>query len=142
DEVTVGIDADQNPDTGGVFYGAEFEVSLFGTTSKFLAAGPSGYYDEAPKPSSFRASFADGAATFSFLASEVAVGPGFKVYALGFGAGSVDTAPEIRTFNYQLVSGKPPPVLGPDRRGPLDEAVKSTGTHGKTARLYYFAADG
>ena len=28
DEVTVGIDSDQNPDTGAVFYGAEFALDL------------------------------------------------------------------------------------------------------------------
>src|SRR5215207_5501638 len=28
DEVTIGIDADQNPDSGGVFYGADLELSL------------------------------------------------------------------------------------------------------------------
>jgi hypothetical protein len=67
---------------------------------------------------------------------------GFGVYALGFARGAVDTAPDMRTVNYQMVAGTPIPALPPDRRAPVDEAVRSTGVHGKMARLMYFAADG
>ena len=142
DEVTVGIDSDQNPDTGGVFYGAEFELTLEGNSAKFLREAPDGYYDEAPSPSSFQASSGGGVVTFTFKAAEVGVSSGFYVYGLGFAAGRVDTAPDIRTFNYQMISGELPPVLGPDRRAPLDEAIKSKGVHGKVAQLLYFSADG
>jgi hypothetical protein len=142
DEVTVGIDADQNPDSGGVFYGADAELSFFGNAPTFLLPGPDGYYHEASKPVSFQAGFADGVATFSFKASELGISSGFNVYAVGYAKGAVDTAPDIRTSNYQLVSGTAPPPLGPDRRAPLDEATKAKGVHGKVVRLYYYVADG
>jgi hypothetical protein len=142
DEVTIGIDADQNPESGGVFYGADFELTLLGATPEFLLPGGDGYYHEAAKPASFEASSSNGVATFSFKASEVGISSGFNVYALGFVAGAVDTAPEVRTFNYQLVSGVAPPALGPDGRAPLDETLPAKGVHGKLVRLSYFAADG
>ncbi len=142
DEVTVGIDADQNPDSGGVFYGADAELSLFGNTPTFLLPGSDGYYHEASKPVSFQAAFAEGVATFSFKASELGISSGFNVYVVGYANGAVDTAPDIRTSNYQLVAGTAPPALGPDRRAPLDEATKSKGVHGKVVRLFYYVADG
>jgi hypothetical protein len=142
DEVTVGIDADQDPDSGGVFYGADFELMLLGAQPRFLLPSGDGYYDDAAMPASFQANSANGVATFSFKASEVGVTSGFNVYALGFVSGAVDTAPEIRTFNYQLVPGAVPPALAPDRRAPLDEAQPANGVHGKRVRLNYFAADG
>ncbi len=144
DEVTVGIDADQNPDTGSVLYGADFGLDLVGSTAAFLRPGPSGLLDEAPAPASFQASYAAGVATFTFKATEVGMSStsGFAVYALGFARGGIDTAPDMRTVNYQMVAGTPIPALPPDRRAPVDEAVRSTGVRGKVARLMYFAADG
>jgi hypothetical protein len=143
DEVSVGIDADQNPDSGGVFYGADFELTLLGAAPALLLPGADGYYHEAPRPASLQASSADGIVTFSFKASELGlVSSGFQIYALGFVAGEVDTAPDIRTFNYQLIRGASPPPLKADRRAPLDEALKATGVHGKVVRLEYFVADG
>jgi hypothetical protein len=84
DEVTIGIDADQNPESGGVFYGADFELTLLGATPEFLLPGGDGYYHEAAKPASFEASSSNGVATFSFKASEVGISSGFNVCALGF----------------------------------------------------------
>jgi hypothetical protein len=143
DEVTVGIDADQNPDSGGVFYGADLELSLIGATPMLLLPAADGYYHESPLPASFQASSAGGVATFSFNASELGLtSNGFQVYALGYVSGTVDTAPDIRTYDYRLVPGSSPPPLPADRRAPLDEALKSSGVHGKVVRLWFFAADG
>jgi len=142
DEVLVGIDADQNPDTGSVLYGAEFGLDLIGTRPAFLRPGPSGYLDESA--GAFIATMAGGVVTFTFKASDVGLTPtsGFDVFVYGYGQGAADTAPDIRTVNYQVVAGTARPPLGPDTRAPLDEAVKSTGTHGKTARLRFTSADG
>jgi len=142
DSVDVGIDTDQNPDTGSIFYGAEYELDLNGSTPEFLRAAADGTFAPAPAPPSFKASSAGGVATFSFKASDVGISSGFSVYTLGFAQGVVDTAPDIRTFNHQLVAGTAPPALGPDTRAPLDAALKTKGVHGKVVRLTYFAADG
>jgi hypothetical protein len=142
DEVLVGIDADQNPDTGSVFYGAELGLDLTATGTSFLRPGPDGYLHDAT--GTFTATMGGGVVTFTFKASDVGLSPtsGFDVFVWAYGQGAADTAPDIRTFNYQMVAGTARPPLGPDTRAPLDEAVKGTGTHGKTVRLRYFSADG
>jgi hypothetical protein len=142
DSVDVGIDADQNPDTGSVFYGTEFELDLDGSTPRFLRASADGFFQQAAAPASLQASSSGGVVTFSFKTADLGITSGFAVYALGFSQGAVDTAPDIRTFNYQLVAGTAPPALAADTRAPLDEAVKMKGVHGKTMHLLYFAADG
>ena len=144
DNVTVGIDADQNPDTGSVLYGADFALDLVGANAAFLRPSPDGFLDDAAAPPSFQASSAGADATFSFKATEVGMTPtsGFAVFALGFARGAVDTAPAMRTVNYQLVPGTPPAVPPADGRAPIDEAIRSTGVRGRIARLHYFAADG
>lgn len=142
DDIGVGIDSDQNPDTGSVFYGAEYELDLDRGTPEVFQARPDGYYTPALSPASFQASFSGGVVTFSFKASELGVSSGFSMYVLGFDRRWVDTAPDIRTVNYQLVTGAAHPGLSPDRRAPVDEALKSTGVHGKIALLGYYAADG
>jgi hypothetical protein len=142
DGVGVGIDADQNPDTGTVFYGAEYELDLEGTAPKFYRAAASGFYEAAPLPASFAASYSGGAVTVSFKPSELGVSTGFGVYAVGFDNSTLDSAPDIRSINYQLSSNTTPPALSPDHRAPVVEAIRSIGTHGKVAELYYFASDG
>lgn len=142
DGVGVGIDADQNPDTGSLFYGADFELDLEGAVPKLYRATSEGFYDEAPAPASFHASFSGGAVTISFKPSEVGVASGFNLYALGFDNSGIDPAPDIRTFNYQFVAGTSPPALTPDQRAPFTHAFKAKGVHGKFVRLDYFVADG
>jgi hypothetical protein len=142
DGVGVGIDADQNPDTGTVFYGAEYELDFEGTAGKFYRAATNGFYEEAPLPPSFTGSFSGGVVTISFKAAELGTSGGFNVYAVGFDNLALDSAPDIRAVNYQLVSGTVAPPLQPDHRAPVDEAIKSIGTHGKIASLFYFASDG
>jgi hypothetical protein len=142
DGVGIGIDADQNPDTGAVFYGAEYELDLEGATTRFYRAAANGFYEEAALPPSFKASFSGGAVTVTFKPSEIGASTGFNVYAAAFDNSAIDLSPDIRTVNYQLVGGTQPPALSPDHRAPIDEAVRSIGTHGKTVSLYYFASDG
>jgi hypothetical protein len=142
DGVGVGIDADQNPDTGTVFYGTEYELDLEGGVPRFYRAAANGFYEEAPVPASFSASFSGNVVTVSFKPSELGATTGFNVYAIGFDNSTLDSAPDIRMVNYQLVQGTPAPQLSPDHRAPLDEALKATGTHGKIASLFYFASDG
>jgi hypothetical protein len=142
DGVGLGIDADQNPDTGTVFYGAEYELDLEGTAAKVYRATANGFYEEAPLPPSFKASFDSGVVTVTFKPSEIGTATGFNVYTVGFDNSTLDSAPDIRAVNYQLVNGAPAPALSPDHRAPVDQAIKSIGTHGKVASLYYFASDG
>src|SRR5438034_8713648 len=53
DGMGLGIDADQNPDTGTVFYGAEYELDLEGLAPKLYRAAANGFYEQAPLPASF-----------------------------------------------------------------------------------------
>ncbi len=107
-----------------------------------LQASPDGSYSKATSPASYQASFAGGVATFTFKAADFGVTSGFNLYAVGYDRNWIDTAPDIRGVNYQLVGGTAPPALQPDHRAPVDQALKSVGVHGKTAELYYFASDG
>lgn len=47
EEFVVGIDADQNPDTGTIFYGADYALDLAGTTAQILRAGADGFFEPA-----------------------------------------------------------------------------------------------
>jgi hypothetical protein len=142
DDVLVGIDADQNPDTGTVFYGADFGLDLTGTRQTFLRPSPRGYFADAA--GTFSATSGGGVVTFTVKAADLGLSPtsGFDVFVAAFAQGYFDTAPDLRAFNYQQVAGTPRPVLGPDRRPPVDDAINGTGTHGKVVRLRYFASDG
>jgi hypothetical protein len=144
DEVQIGLDTDQNPDTGSMFYGAEYGFDLTGPQPTFLRAGPSGFLEETPPPGSFQVRTEDGAVTFVFKASELGLSPtsGLEIWVYSYAKGFVDTQPDIRTLNYQLTAGTPRPAVGQDSRSPVVEALKSRGTHGKTARLFYIVRDG
>jgi hypothetical protein len=140
--VAVGLDTDQNPDTGSVFYGSEWELDLVGSTPTVYQATPVGSYAKVPTPPSYQASMSGGVATLTFKASDFGIASGFNLHALGFDSNWLDAAPDIRTVNYQLSSATAPPTLQPDHRAPIDQAFKSTGTHGKSALLSYLAMDG
>jgi hypothetical protein len=140
--VAIGLDTDQNPDTGSVFYGAEWELDLEGTAATVYQATPDGSYGQVPAPASYQAGMSGGVATFTFKASDFGITSGVNVHALGFDNNWLDAAPDIRAVNYQLSSSTTPPPLQPDRRAPIDQAFKSTGTHGKLAALGYLAMDG
>jgi len=140
--VAIGLDTDQNPDTGSVFYGAEWELDLEGPSATVYQATPAGDYTRVPAPASYTAGFSGGVATFTFKASDFGITSGVNLHALGFDANWLDAAPDIRSVNYQLAAGTSQPALQPDHRAPIDQAFKSTGTHGKVAGLGYLAMDG
>ncbi len=140
--VAVGIDTDQNPDTGSVFYGAEWELDLEGTSATVYQATSAGDYTKVPAPASYQASMSSSVATLTFKASDFGITSGFNLHAIGFDNNWLDAAPDIRTVNYQLAAGTQPPLLQPDKRAPIDQAFRSTGTHGKIAGLGYLAMDG
>lgn len=140
--VAIGLDTDQNPDTGSVFYGAEWELDLEGASATVYQATSAGDYSQVTAPASYQASMSGGVATFTFKASDFGITSGFNLHALGFDASWLDAAPDIRAVNYQLASSTTAPALQPDRRAPIDQAFRSTGTHGKIAGLGYLAMDG
>jgi hypothetical protein len=144
DVVGVALDLDQNPDTGSVYYGTEALVLFQQSTLHFLRAAGNGFSAAAPPPS-LHGAIGNGVVTFSVNASDLGLTPsgGFNIVALSDSTvvGELDAAPDIRTFNYQLVPGPPPPLVS-DTRAPVDRAFASRGVHGKTIRLSYWAADG
>jgi hypothetical protein len=142
DDFAVGIDADQNPDTGSVFYGAEYELDLDRGVIAAWRESPNGFYTQTIAPPSLHIVFAGGAVTFSFKASELGISSGFNLYTIGADANGLDAAPDMRTVNYQFVGGTAAPLLGRDTRAPVTQALKSAGVHGKVGRLAYFAGDG
>jgi len=148
EEFGVALDLDQNPDTGSVYYGTEVAIVFEGSTLKFFRANSGGMFSPATPPASLQGTLGDttATATFSVKAADLGLAPdaGFNLVGIShsYASGDTDTAPEIRTFNYELVAGKPPSAPGPDMRPPLDKAIASHGTHGKLAQLNYLAADG
>lgn len=142
DDLAVGLDADQNPDTGSVFYGAEYELDLDRGSIVVWRNDPNGFYTQSIAPGSLQIVFNAGTVTFSFKASDFGISSGFNLYTLGADRNSLDAAPDIRMVNYQLVAGASAPVLGRDTRAPVTEALKSSGVHGKIVSIDYFAADG
>jgi hypothetical protein len=145
DELAIALDVDQNPDTGSVLYGTDVAIAFEGSRLVFFRASGA-YFDEAPKPATVTGTLESNAAVFTFNAADVGLTPtaGFNVVVDGYSdlGGETDTAPDIRTANYELVAGTPAVVPGADTRAPVDHAYKSSGKHGKRARLWFEAADG
>ena len=142
DGIAIGLDTDQNPDTGTFFYGTEYELDLVGFGLRFFRAAATGFFEEAPPPPSFRAIFSGDSVTLTFNASEVGSPTGFNLYALASDVSAFDAAPDIRTFNYQLVAGATAPALAPDHRAPVTRAFRASGLHGRVVQLDYLAFDG
>lgn len=145
DELGVGLDLDQNPDTGAVFYGAEVGIAFEETTLHFMRGNGARFSDSAPPPS-LTGSIGDGFVIFAIKASDLGLGPtdGFNVFGISHSylTGDTDTAPDIRSVNYEQVAGTPAKAPGPDTRPPLDRAFPARGVHGKRVELDYWAADG
>jgi hypothetical protein len=142
DGIGIGIDADQNPDSGSVIYGAEYELDLEAGAAKLYRASSDGFFEQVPAPASFQAGFSGGTVTITFKPSDLGINSGFNLYTIGFDASAVDAAPDIRTVNYQLAAGTAAPALVPDHRAPLAHAFRARGTHGKLVELDYAALDG
>jgi hypothetical protein len=143
-QVLVALDLDQNPDTGSAFYGTEVEFAPddIGEAQFFRAAG----WDFRGAPGlEGGLGWGCGPTGMGYFVNTAALGlspsMGFNVVAAALGP-HTDTAPDIRTFNYQSVLGSPPPSLGPDTRAPHLSAFASTALHGRIAKLRYWVLDG
>jgi hypothetical protein len=146
DAPLVALDLDQNPDTGSAFYGTEVQVA----PAEGLRGGLGFYrarvwdFRETKWPRGRGGSeFGPHSVGFSIRPSGLGLkrGARFNIVVASVGSHS-DTAPDTGTFSYELSPGTPPRRPGPDRRAPKAFAFESTGVHGKTAELAYWALDG
>lgn len=145
DELIVALDLDQNPDTGSLWYGTEVGLAIEGASVEFLRVDSANkYMTRATPPVSFHGGLSNGVATFTVKAADLGLSPtsGFNLAVLDDGDGGADTAPDIRTFNYQQVPGTAPPALGPDTRAPYTETYAARGKRGKPVELDVVSADG
>ena len=144
----IGIDTDQNPDTGSAYYGTEVEFEYIPPANArdgeavFLRAH--GWdFKGAPHPDGFGWGCGPTIGGYSIDTSALGITPssGFNVVA-ATNSSHPDTAPDIGTFNYQPVVGTAPPKLGPDTRAPHVVAFPAYAVHGKLATLTYQTLDG
>jgi len=145
DALGVYVDTDENPDTGSVLYGSEVAMLFAGPGLQFLRPDAANrFMTAASPPPSFQGSFSNGVATFSVKAADIGISAtgGFNLFAITGNNFSVDTAPDIRTVNYEMVAGTPQPALGLDTRAPYDEALTAHGKRGKVVHLDFDSADG
>jgi hypothetical protein len=148
DGPVVALDLDQNPDTGSAFYGTEVEFAFvgYGNAREGEAALLRSHgwdFRGATPPEGWGWGLGPHEVDYSMSRADLGLSPsaGFNVVAASSGS-RPDTAPDIRTFNYQPVPGTPPPVLGRDKRAPHVIVWPSTGVHGKVAKLRFSALDG
>ncbi len=146
DGVALGLDVDQNPDTGSIFYGTEYVI---------VVAGNGGYavqravrrtferaFEESVPPASLQVTLTAGAATIVFNRADFGMsGGGFNFFVDTERGQAVDFTPDFATVNYQFVAGTPPPPLARDALRPMVRALPATGKRGRTARLFLRAAD-
>lgn len=147
-ELLVAIDTDQNPDTGSAFYGTEVEIAYAGGRNAregeaVLLRAKGWNFRGVTLPEYWGWGYGPNYVEFSATLADLGIAPdaGFNVVAAAMGS-HPDTAPDIRTFNYQPVPGTPPPSLGPDTRAPHLIVFRSRGAHGKLAKLNYWTLDG
>jgi len=141
----VALDVDQNPDTGSAFYGTELEfVFQGGMWDAHAALYRANGWDFQPVDPDVGLGWgmADHFLEFNASLSDLGIAPnaGFDVVA-AIPSAHTDTAPDLGTFIFQQVPGKPPPI-GPDTRAPHVSAFPARATHGKVAELNYWALDG
>jgi len=145
--VIVAFDLDQNPDTGSAFYGTEVELAFQGGTfdSQATMYRSDGWDFRRVEPPDFGLSWGWSDHYLEFFTSPADLGlapnAGFNVVA-AVPSAHTDTAPDLGTFNYQVLPGTPPPLLGPDTRAPHVAAYPASAVHGKVAELTYWALDG
>lgn len=141
--VVIAIDTDQNPDTGSAFYGTEFELAPDSIGDGVLLHAHGWDFRGGPLPGGLGSGCGPGGGGYSVDGADLGLTPtsGFNVVVAAVSP-HTDTAPDIRTFNYQQVPGTAPPTLGRDRRAPHLIVYSATAVHGKVARLRYWALDG
>jgi hypothetical protein len=145
--VIVALDLDQNPDTGSAFYGTEVEFVFQGGMwdSQATMYRFNGWDFRRVEPPDFGLSWGwnDHFMEFFTTLADIGLAPdaGFNVVA-AVPSVHTDTAPDLGTFNYQVVPGTPPPPLGPDTRAPHVAAYPATARRGTVADLKYWALDG
>jgi len=144
--LVIAIDTDQNPDTGSAFYGTEVELAWSVSTDEPLLFRADGWsFKAGPLPDGglgWECGTFEGG--YFVDPSQLGLTPssGFNVVAATVSR-HVDTAPDIGTFNYQLVAGTQPPKLGPDTRAPhVANVFPAHAVHGKFATLTYWTLDG
>jgi hypothetical protein len=139
----VALDLDQNPDTGSAFYGTEVELAPDSIGDAHLYRAHDWDFRGVPGSSGLGGGCGPGVGYYSIDTAQLGLEPGggFNVVVAAIGPKG-DTAPDLRTFNYQQVPGTKPPALGRDRRAPHVIAYASTGVHGRRATLRYWTLDG
>jgi hypothetical protein len=146
-EALVALDIDQNPDTGSAFYGTEVEIAFaaepFDRAEAVLLRAHGWDFRRVTPPEGWEWGFGDNILQFFARRADLGLAPnaGFNVVAAAVGP-HTDTAPDIRTFNYQPVPGTLPPNPGPDTRAPHVIAYGAGAVHGKPVRLRYWVLDG
>jgi hypothetical protein len=143
----IGIDRDQNPDTGSAYYGAAVAITA-GNAGQVLRADG---WDlrRAPVPvgnilhAQVHGSCKGKRFELYVPRKVIGVGPlgGFNVVVGGLRTGT-DTVPGSGTFNYEQVRGKAPPKLGLDTRAPHVAAFYAERPSSRTVRLGYWVLDG
>jgi hypothetical protein len=141
--MVVAVDADQNPDTGSAFYGTEYELAPDAIGDAMFLRADGWDFRAVRYPEGLSWGCGPHAAGYGVDASALGLAPGdgFNVVVAVLGP-HTDTAPDIRTFNYQPVAGRQPPPLGPDRRPPHLIAYATEARRGKVAQLRYRVLDG
>lgn len=139
----VALDLDQNPDTGSAFYGTEVELAPDAIGDAHLYRAHDWDFRGVPGSSGLGGGCGQGVGYYSVDTSQLGLKPGegFNVVVASLGPKG-DTAPDLRTFNYQQVPGTAPPALGRDHRAPHLIAYASAGAHGRRAVLRYWTLDG
>jgi hypothetical protein len=139
----VALDLDQNPDTGSAFYGTEvaFAPDAIGDAHLLRARGWD--FRGVRQQLGLGGGRGTGVGFYFIDSSKLGLAPngGFNVVVATLGSPG-DTAPNIRTFNFQMEPGGQPPVLGPDRRAPHVIAYSAGAVHGKAVGLRYWVLDG
>ena len=139
----VAVDTDQNPDTGSAFYGTDFELApdSIGDAMLFRAQGWDFRAVRSPEGLGWGCGPHTASYSIGSNALGLAPGAGFNVVVAVLGP-HTDTAPDVRTFNYQPVAGGKPPPLGPDRRPPHLVAYWAEARRGAVAPLRFWTLDG
>ena len=144
----IALDLDRNPDTGSGYYGTEVEVAFEGEGharegSAVLYRASGWDFRRVAPPEGWGWGLGPHEVDFFLQRSYLGLAPnaGFNL-VVATTARNPDTAPNVGTFDYEPVSGAPPPHLGPDRRAPRVFAYDSRGAAGRVAKARLLGARG